>query len=108
MSVRSQRMRCFLLSQAVSSARVPRLTIVSASRMGDASPDAFAQAVREGLGSDPKTLPCRYFYDAIGSRLFEKICELPEYYPTRTEDEILRDHADAMVDGWLTDPVMVE
>src|SRR4051812_25486893 len=101
-------MRCFLPSQAVSPSRVSRLTIISASKTGDASPDAFARAVRTGLGSDPKTLPCQYFYDAIGSRLFEEICELPEYYPTRTEDEILRDHADAMVDGWLAEPVMIE
>jgi dimethylhistidine N-methyltransferase len=53
-------------------------------------------------------LPCRYFYDDEGSRLFEQICDLPEYYLTRTEDGILRDHAAAMVDGWLADPVMVE
>ena len=101
-------MRCFLPSQAVSSARSHRLTILAASKTGDASPASFAQAVRSGLGSIPKTLPCRFFYDAIGSRLFEKICEQPEYYPTRTEDEILRDHADAMVEGWIRDPVMIE
>jgi len=49
----------------------------------------FAEAVRVGLTSTPKTLPCRFFYDEYGSRLFERICELPEYYPTRTELEIL-------------------
>jgi dimethylhistidine N-methyltransferase len=38
-------------------------------------------------------LPCKFFYDAEGSRLFDKICELPEYYPTRTECLILRHHA---------------
>ncbi len=42
-----------------------------------------------GLSGVPKTLPCRYFYDDRGSALFEKICELDEYYPTRTERGIL-------------------
>jgi dimethylhistidine N-methyltransferase len=45
----------------------------------------------------PKSLPWAYFYDEEGSRLFEAICELPEYYLTRTEDGILRRHADEMV-----------
>jgi dimethylhistidine N-methyltransferase len=58
---------------------------------------AFAEAVRSGLVSRPKTLPWPYFYDAEGSKLFEAICQLPEYYLTRTEDSILRRHADAMV-----------
>nr|WP_264308957.1 L-histidine N(alpha)-methyltransferase [[Leptolyngbya] sp. PCC 7376] len=44
----------------------------------------------EGLGRSPKTISPRYFYDAKGSALFEQICELPEYYPTRTEAEILK------------------
>ena len=38
-----------------------------------------------GLTSAPRTLPCKYFYDERGSELFQKICELPEYYVTRTE-----------------------
>jgi L-histidine Nalpha-methyltransferase len=42
-----------------------------------------------GLNQTPKTLPCRYFYDDIGSALFEQICDQPEYYPTRTEQTIL-------------------
>jgi dimethylhistidine N-methyltransferase len=46
-----------------------------------------------GLTSVPKTLPCKYFYDAAGSVLFEQICETPEYYPTRTERSILARHA---------------
>ena len=40
-----------------------------------------------------KTLPPKYFYDAYGSRLFEDICQQPEYYLTRTEAQILRTHA---------------
>src|SRR5262245_12310628 len=58
----------------------------------------FARAVRSGLLAGPRTLPWTYFYDEAGSRLFEAICELPEYYLTRTEDAILRKYAAAMVD----------
>src|SRR5204863_8887926 len=42
-----------------------------------------------GLSSDPRTLPCKYLYDEQGAALFQKICELPEYYITRTEIHIL-------------------
>ena len=45
-----------------------------------------------GLSSDPRTLPCKYFYDELGAALFQKICELPEYYITRTELDILDRH----------------
>ena len=46
-----------------------------------------------GLRQSQKTLPPKYFYDAYGSRLFEDICQQPEYYLTRTEAQILRTHA---------------
>ena len=55
--------------------------------------DSFAEAVRTGLSSRPRSLPPRYFYDAEGTRLFDRICELPEYYVARTEMAILRRHA---------------
>jgi dimethylhistidine N-methyltransferase len=55
--------------------------------------DDLAREVRQGLRSTPKRIPCRFFYDAEGSRLFEEICELPEYYLTRAEDEILAERA---------------
>jgi dimethylhistidine N-methyltransferase len=45
-----------------------------------------------GLSSEPRTLPCKYFYDERGAALFQKICELPEYYITRTEIDILDRH----------------
>ena len=51
--------------------------------------DAFRNDVLAGLGSSPKTLPCKYFYDAQGAALFVEICGLEEYYPTRTETAIL-------------------
>lgn len=53
--------------------------------------------VIQGLNKNPKILPSKYFYDDSGSELFEKICELPEYYPTRTEAWILQQYADEIV-----------
>lgn len=53
--------------------------------------------VRSGLAETPKRLPPSLFYDAEGSSLFERITELPEYYPTRTEREILQGHAAEMI-----------
>jgi L-histidine Nalpha-methyltransferase len=50
--------------------------------------------VIQGLTQNPKSLPPKYFYDDYGSELFEKICDLPEYYPTRTEAWILNQYAD--------------
>src|SRR5213594_4846854 len=49
----------------------------------------FVADVVAGLSSIPRTLPCKYFYDERGATLFQKICELPEYYITRTEIDIL-------------------
>ncbi len=55
--------------------------------------EAFARDVIAGLGAQRKSLPCRYFYDAQGSALFEAITQQPEYYPTRTEMLLLATHA---------------
>jgi dimethylhistidine N-methyltransferase len=54
---------------------------------------AFAADAIAGLRADPKRLPAKYFYDSAGSRLFDRITRLTEYYPTRTELGILREHA---------------
>ncbi len=59
----------------------------------------MAEDVRRGLGSDPKTLPPKYFYDERGSRLFQAITRLPEYYQTRAERSILERIADGVADG---------
>lgn len=53
----------------------------------------FLAEVLAGLSSSPRTLPCKFFYDERGADLFQKICELPEYYITRTETELLRRYA---------------
>jgi dimethylhistidine N-methyltransferase len=55
--------------------------------------DFLSEAIA-GLSRRQKTLPCKFLYDEEGSRLFNQICELEEYYPTRTEDQILRDNID--------------
>ena len=55
------------------------------------APSEFLADVLCGLRAPQKELPCKYFYDATGSELFEQITVLPEYYPTRTELGILRD-----------------
>ncbi|MBW3543554.1 MAG: L-histidine N(alpha)-methyltransferase [Planctomycetes bacterium] len=58
---------------------------------------AFLDDVLKGLSRVRKTLPCKYFYDERGSKLFERICELDEYYLTRTELDIMRRYAGDMV-----------
>jgi uncharacterized SAM-dependent methyltransferase len=53
--------------------------------------EEFCKQVIAGLSQLPRTLPCKFFYDETGSALFSEICELPEYYITRTEMRILRE-----------------
>lgn len=64
------------------------------------SPDEreFDRALREGLRATPKCISPKYFYDERGSQLFDRICELPEYYPTRTELAILENDAGAIAE----------
>jgi len=57
-----------------------------------AAKENFREEVLRGLAKSPRQLPCKYFYDERGARLFQQICDLPEYYITRTEIEILRLH----------------
>lgn len=57
-------------------------------------PDSFAGCLLSGLRKSPKEIACKYFYDDAGSRLFDAICELPEYYQTRTETALLKRHAE--------------
>lgn len=70
--------------------------------------DDFRAAVIAGLSQPERALPCRFLYDAKGSALFDAICELPEYYPTRTEMGILRDNAEAIADHMGADTQLVE
>jgi hypothetical protein len=64
---------------------------------GATSDSAFADDVRRGLTATAKHLPPKYFYDELGSQLFEAICLTPEYYVTRAEDEIFATHADDII-----------
>lgn len=70
--------------------------------------EELRRAAIEGLASSPKSLPCRFFYDARGSRLFEQITALAEYYVTRAETAILVGHAREMVEDVPPGGVLVE
>lgn len=74
---------------------IDRLTVRAVG--GAPAAGSFADDVRIGLASKPKSIPPRHFYDALGSKLFEAICELDEYYLTRAEHEILRSAASEML-----------
>lgn len=65
----------------------------SHSQPESAEDSAFAADVLRGLNATPKRIPAKYFYDDAGSRLFDRITDLPEYYPTRCEMSILEAHA---------------
>ncbi len=66
----------------------------------DSTPQSedFLREVIDGLNQDPKILPCKYLYDERGSELFESICDLEEYYQTRTELAIMEAYAGEMAD----------
>jgi dimethylhistidine N-methyltransferase len=70
--------------------------------------DIFERDIIDGLSRRQKSIPSRYFYDDTGSELFEKITELPEYYPTRVETSILLRHAAEMTDGIADDGILIE
>jgi dimethylhistidine N-methyltransferase len=59
--------------------------------------DGLQRAIIEGLSQGEKTLPCKYFYDAVGAKLFEEITTLEAYYPTRCERALLETHAGDIV-----------
>jgi len=68
----------------------------------------FLRDVLTGLAASPKAIPSKYFYDEEGSRLFDRICELDAYYPTRTELAILRESAPEIVGLFGEGAVLVE
>ena len=70
--------------------------------------EGFLRTVWEGLAATPKAIPPKYFYDARGSELFEAICRLPEYYPTRTERAILERRGPDMADALGTGSLLIE
>jgi dimethylhistidine N-methyltransferase len=68
----------------------------------------FADDVRDGLSAPRKYIPCVYFYDARGSRLYEDICRQPEYYPARAEIEILQAHSAEIANLVAENAVLIE
>jgi len=74
----------------------------------DVDSRTMEEEVLAGLKSSPKAISPKYFYDEEGSRLFDQICELPEYYPTRTETSILERHAGTMLDRLGQDLCVIE
>ena len=76
--------------------RIDRFTIERLSEPADFDAQ-LVRDVKDGLTSTPKALPSIYFYDDHGSQLFDRITELPEYYLTRLETEILEEHADEII-----------
>jgi len=68
----------------------------------------FMQDMQAALSQTPKRISPKYFYDQAGSVLFDRICELPEYYPTRTELSILQSHAGEMAECMGENPDIIE
>lgn len=72
-----------------------RITVLDAEPVSE----DFLIEVVTGLSGSPRSLPCKFFYDEHGSNLFQQICELPEYYITRTETELLTRYGHEMADS---------
>lgn len=81
---------------------------MTTTRCSPATAHRFRADVLAGLSHPQKRLPAKYFYDAAGSQLFDRICELPEYYPTRTELGILRRYAPTMAEWCGPDCLLIE
>jgi L-histidine Nalpha-methyltransferase len=76
--------------------------------VGERTERRLADDVLDGLTKPFKEIPPKHFYDSRGSELFERICELPEYYPTRAETAILRERAGEIVAASGSPPELVE
>jgi dimethylhistidine N-methyltransferase len=89
----------------LSGSAVPSLSL----RPGEArGADDFAEAVLSGFARRPRSIPCRFFYDARGSELFEEITKLEEYYPTRAETALLETHRGEIAELCGSGRVLVE
>jgi L-histidine Nalpha-methyltransferase len=86
--------------------RDPRLYIHTLARRDPLA--GFSEDVRKGLSAHPKRFLPKYFYDELGSQLFEAICLLPEYYLTRAENEILQRYSDEIVASISGQKTLVE
>src|SRR5947207_3634420 len=77
-------------------------------KKSQAEANPFAADALKGLSAKPKYMSAKHFYDAEGSRLFERIMRLPEYYPTRSEMQVLRDKARDIAGAIPPDAALVE
>lgn len=88
------------------------LNTATAVRFHDQQPPVASMSLRDellqGLRSTPKTASPKFLYDRRGSELFDQICVQPEYYPTRTEEAILRDAADDIANVVGRDATLIE
>jgi len=82
----------------------PRIACETVIRARDVP--SLTEDVEQGLLARPRILPPKYFYDEYGSKLFDKICETAEYYVTRTEDALLKECAEAIVDQASPDDIL--
>ena len=89
---------------AFATAAAPRFALVRI----ESPRDDFGAEVRRGLTAERKAIPPRWFYDEVGSALFDAICFLPEYYVTRAETEILTSASADIVQSFGTDVRLVE
>ena len=94
---------------------IPHTIVEDLERSSDLSPPRldparadFADAVLAGFARKPRSLPCRFFYDARGSALFEEITQLPEYYPTRAETALLETYGEEIAERMGDARVLVE
>ena len=72
----------------------------------DSAAQALGRDVLEGLTATPKSLPPKWFYDSVGSELFDRITRLPEYYPTRTEARILAERSAEIAEATRADSLV--
>lgn len=84
-------------TDSVSRRAIARFQLQTLLQQSPTPEQSDGQDVIDGLTQTPKSLPPKYFYDQRGSELFEKICTLPEYYPTRTEASIFERYAHEIV-----------
>jgi L-histidine Nalpha-methyltransferase len=92
--------------QKMSTTTSPRFTVHQLETSAEVS--SFAEDVRHGLGNRPKSLQPKYFYDVLGSHLFEAICHLPEYYPTVAEAEILQRRGAEIIEAAGLPEIVIE
>ena len=92
----------------MSTAAAPTATPPLSRSVGSDAIDAEVAQIIRDLDGDPPAISPKYFYDERGSRLFDDICRTPEYYPTRTEDSIMRRDAGAMASMLPRDVVLIE